>query len=100
MRALITGASSGIGLSLAKELAGRGYDHIVSSAGARLAAAGDQLRATGIEVTEVREDLATRKGVNSLWTQTKALSPLIDIACINAGIVGGGIFSDPISMPN
>ena len=33
--AVVTGASSGIGLSLAKELASRGYDLIVASAGER-----------------------------------------------------------------
>jgi short-subunit dehydrogenase len=30
--AVVTGASSGIGLSLAKELATRGYDLVISSA--------------------------------------------------------------------
>ena len=34
--ALVTGASSGIGFSLAKELAGRGYDLAICSAGERL----------------------------------------------------------------
>lgn len=94
MRALVTGASSGIGLPLAKKLAGRGYDLVVFSVEEQLIQVAEQLRATGIEITEVREDLATRKRVNSLWTQTKALSRLIDIACINAGIGVGGIFSD------
>ena len=37
--AIVTGASSGIALSLAKELAARGYDLAVCSAGDRLHAA-------------------------------------------------------------
>ena len=42
--ALVTGASSGIGLELARELANRGYDVIVSSAVERLGFASDSLR--------------------------------------------------------
>ena len=36
--AIVTGASSGIGFSLAKELAARGYDLAICSSGDRLAA--------------------------------------------------------------
>lgn len=42
--AVVTGASSGIGLSLAKELASRGYDLVVCSAGERLPDATETIR--------------------------------------------------------
>ena len=51
--AIVTGTSSGIGLSLAKELAGRGYDLAVCSAGERLQTATEELRSLGVQVTEM-----------------------------------------------
>jgi NAD(P)-dependent dehydrogenase (short-subunit alcohol dehydrogenase family) len=42
--AIVTGASSGIVFSLAKELASRGYDLVVCSAGGRLPEAADTIR--------------------------------------------------------
>jgi uncharacterized protein len=40
--ALVTGASSGIGLELAKDLASRDYDVVIASAGDRLGAAAEE----------------------------------------------------------
>jgi uncharacterized protein len=57
--ALVTGASSGIGLSLAKELAARGYDLVISSARVRLDEASQELAETGVLVMPVQADLAT-----------------------------------------
>lgn len=65
--AIVTGASSGIGLSLAKELAGRGYDLAICSSGERLEAAGEELRSRGVEVTAVQADLAAQAGVKQFW---------------------------------
>jgi short-subunit dehydrogenase len=92
--ALITGASSGIGFSLAKELASRGYDIVICSAGERLLEATKTLRATGVEVYDIRADLATRAWVEELWSQITALNRDLDVACINAGVGVGGLFSE------
>lgn len=90
--ALVTGASSGIGRSLARELAGRGYDLIVYSAGERLDSAAAELRSTGIDVVDVQADLATREGVEQLWQRVQSAGRPLDVACINAGIGVGGQF--------
>jgi short-subunit dehydrogenase len=92
--ALVTGASSGIGLSLAKELAARGYDLVIASAGVRLDAASEQLAATGVRVLPVQTDLATRAGIEELWGQIQSTGSHLDVACINAGVGVGGLFSD------
>ena len=92
--AIVTGASSGIGYSLANELARRGYDLIVSSSGERLEPAVERLRAQGAEVTAVQADLATRDGVETLWSEIQATGRPVDVACINAGVGVGGLFSE------
>jgi short-subunit dehydrogenase len=92
--ALVTGASSGIGYELAKELATRGYDLVVASAGERLSGAAEEIRRNGHQVFEVNADLATREGVNQLWQQVESLGRPVDIACINAGVGVGGLFSE------
>lgn len=90
--ALVTGASSGIGYELARELASRGYDLIVASAGERLAGAAEDLSALGVAVNEVQADLATREGVEKLWRAVQALNQPLDVACLNAGVGVGGQF--------
>src|SRR5581483_8465119 len=92
--AIVTGASSGIGRSLAKELASRGYDLAICSSGERLQEAGEELRSHGVEVTNIQADLATREGVKQFWDQVSSLGRDIDIACLNAGVGVGGLFAE------
>jgi uncharacterized protein len=92
--AIVTGASSGIGLSLAKELATRGYDLAICSSGERLQAAAEELRSQGVQVTEIQADLASREGVKQFWDQVLSLGRNIDVACLNAGVGVGGLFAE------
>lgn len=92
--ALVTGASSGIGRALAHELASRSYDLIISSAGERLGAVTAELEQNGVQVIEVKADLATKDGVSALWNEVESTGRKVDIACINAGIGVGGLFEE------
>jgi short-subunit dehydrogenase len=92
--AIVTGASSGIGYSLAKELAARDYDLVIVSAGERLARAAEDFRSAGVSVEDVQADLATKEGVERFWEHVTALGRPIDIACLNAGVGVGGLFHE------
>ena len=92
--AVVTGASSGIGLSLAKELAARGYDIVVCAEDERLETAAGQVENSGTNVIKVQADLATREGVDKLWDSVKGLGRPVDVACINAGVGVGGLFAE------
>src|SRR5947209_20428572 len=94
MLAVVTGASSGIGYWLAKELAGRGYDLVICSAGERLNSATQDLQSTGVNVVDVTADLATREGVEELWRAVEDMGRPVDVACINAGVGVGGLFAE------
>jgi uncharacterized protein len=92
--ALVTGASSGIGLSLARELAARGYNLVICSAGVRLDEASQELTGTGVLVMPVKADLATREGVDELWSRVSSMGSSLDVACVNAGVGVGGLFRE------
>jgi uncharacterized protein len=57
--ALVTGASSGIGLELARQFATNGFDVVIAAEDDELTAAAQDLAGTGASVEAVRADLAT-----------------------------------------
>jgi short-subunit dehydrogenase len=90
--ALITGASNGIGLELAKDFAQDGYDLIVNAEDDRLAGAAAQLRALGVSVEEVQADLASPAGVEQVSAAVRGRQ--LDAVALNAGAGLGGAFVD------
>lgn len=83
--AVITGASSGIGLELAKICAEEGYDLIIAADQAKIEDAADELRRSGNDVKTLQTDLATLEGVDRLYELVKADGRRVDILMANAG---------------
>jgi len=92
--ALVTGASSGIGLELARQFASNGFDLIINAEDAGLATAAAKIRAEGAEVTTVQADISEPEGVQQLWTRVQAAGRPLDAAALNAGVGVGGAFVD------
>jgi short-subunit dehydrogenase len=93
--AVVTGASSGIGLHLAAELARRGHDLVVCAEDEALDDATASLAQTARRVViPVRADLATVDGVERLVTEVAAVAKPVDVLVLNAGVAVSGPFVD------
>ena len=90
--ALVTGASSGIGFQLTRQLADRGYDIIGVGASDRINQLGTRI--TGVTVIPVQADLSTADGVQTVWEKVSTAGRPLDVACLNAGRSLGGAFLD------
>lgn len=64
--AIVTGASSGIGLELARNCATNGFDLLIAADEPSIEAAAEELRTTGAKIHSVQADLATQQGVDRL----------------------------------
>jgi uncharacterized protein len=89
--AIVTGASSGIGLEIAKLAAADGYDLLVAADTPFVDAAAG-LNELGVEVRQVECDLSTPQGVGRLLDATGGRD--IDVLVANAGVGTGGAFLD------
>jgi short-subunit dehydrogenase len=90
--AVVTGASSGIGLELAKQFAQHGYDLLVVAEDAGIEGAASTLRALGAQVDSLQADLAAHDGVHALIDRIGAAGRPVDAVAINAGVGVGGPF--------
>src|SRR5690349_15547904 len=92
--ALVTGASSGIGHSLAKEFVRAGFDVLITGQHEGIHRVAEELEGSGPRVEAVQANLANREDVEALWSWAQAKGRPIDAAAINAGVGLGGPFAD------
>lgn len=90
--AIVTGASTGIGLELAKLCAKDGFDLLIAADEPRIEQAAEELRASGAQVDTVQADLATLEGVEQLYAAANGRA--VDALLANAGHGLGHAFLD------
>jgi short-subunit dehydrogenase len=90
--AVVTGASSGIGLELAAICADDGFDLIVAADRPDIHNVAARFRTSGAETQVVETDLAPLKGVEELWAAVAGRA--VDALLANAGLGRGRAFLD------
>lgn len=91
--AVVTGASSGIGLELATQLANAGFNLILNARNEeRLLKVAQQLKSHNIEVKLVVADLSDKAGVEKIIQSTQDLK--VGLLINNAGYGTSGLFVD------
>jgi short-subunit dehydrogenase len=92
--AVVTGASSGIGLELALLFGADGFDLMLCAEDDALEAAAVRCRTAGVEVQTFQTDLRRADGVQALYEAVIATGRPVDAAVLNAGVGRGGAFVD------
>jgi uncharacterized protein len=92
--AVVTGASSGIGLELARLCANQGWDLIIAADEPGIANAARELGTKGVRCTAVECDLATADGVMQLTDAIEAEGRPVGVLLANAGRGLGKAFLD------
>jgi len=90
--AVVTGASTGIGLELARCCAEAGFDLLIAADEPEIEQAAAALRETGVRVDAIQTDLSTIEGVDRLWEAT--LGRPVEALLANAGRGLGHAFLD------
>lgn len=92
--ALVTGASTGIGLELARVCAKNSFDIVIVADEPRIHEAAAALRALGGNVWSVEADLSSTEGVDRLLQSVRDLNRPVDALLANAGRGLGKAFLD------
>ncbi len=90
--AVVTGASSGIGLELAKCAIENGFDVLIAAENDSIHTVAAELRRDGVMIASEQVDLATYEGVEQLYQAVHGLGREVDVLLLNAGVGVGGEF--------
>jgi short-subunit dehydrogenase len=90
--AVVTGASSGIGLELAKQFAEHGFHLLIVADSPKIAEAAKALQNYGVSVSEAQIDLAKPEGVDACYRAMRNAGRAVDAIALNAGVGAGGDF--------
>lgn len=90
--AVITGASSGIGLELARQFGLNGFDLLIASSSDEIFSVQEGLQNEGYNVDAVKVNLATYAGVENIYNTLKRSGREPDAVAINAGVGVHGPF--------
>jgi len=91
---VVTGASSGIGLELAKVAAREGYDLAIAADEPDIETAADTLRSMGADVYAMQVDLSTKEGALSFARFVGDIGRPVNVLMANAGRGLGNGFLD------
>ncbi len=93
-RALVTGASTGIGRALARQFATHGYDVVIAADEPEIVRTADEIAVvSGQLVTPVEVDLSTAEGVQYLYDVSSGMGGL-DAVALNVGTGVHGRFDE------
>ena len=92
--AIVTGASTGIGLELAKCCAQNNFDLLIAADEPRIETVAAEIRTLGASVETIEADLSTIEGVDKLYEASKRIGRPVDALLANAGVGLGHAFLD------
>lgn len=90
--ALITGASTSLGLELSRQFAMNGFDLLITDRESNLEESRDICMDLGADVYTFHADLSGAAGVEKLYAEIKKMNRPLEAAVINTGSGAGGPF--------